>query len=151
MLWRRIIENDYLIFAIRIIVGSIFIYASIDKIIAPAQFARIVYNYHLVPGTAINFFALILPWVEFICGLSLIIGIWIRGASLLANFLILIFIVALSINLFRGVDIECGCFSVSSKAKTNIISLLIRDIGLMALTVILWHSRPKRFLLQRDK
>ena len=31
--------------------------------------------------------------------------------------------------LFRGVDLECGCFTVSARAKSNALELLLRDIG----------------------
>lgn len=147
--WKKIINNDYLILLVRIAVGAIFIYASINKITNPAQFARIVYNYHLVPSDLINIFALILPWVEIAAGICIMLGIWKEGGILLANLLVLSFIIALSINLARGVNLECGCFTVSSKAKSNIISLLIRDFGLLALTAYLYLISRTRFCLIR--
>ena len=51
----KFLQNDYLGLIVRLTIGVIFIYASIDKIGAPAQFARIVYNYHFLPGSLINF------------------------------------------------------------------------------------------------
>jgi len=148
---KKTIDNDYLNLIVRLAVGAIFIYASIDKIASPAQFARIVYNYHLVPADLINIFALLLPWVELFAGLTIILGFWKEGGILLANLLVLSFIIALAINLFRGVNIECGCFSVSSKAKSNIINLIIRDLGLLALTFYLYFSRSSRFVLERSR
>jgi len=147
--WKNILNNDYLSLLIRIAVGAIFIYASIDKITHPAQFARIVYNYHLVPSDFINIFALFLPWVELAAGICIIMGIWKEGGVLLANLLVLSFIIALSINLARGVNLECGCFTVSSKAKSNIISLLARDFGLLTLTVYLFINSRTKFCLIR--
>ncbi|MEW6015119.1 MAG: MauE/DoxX family redox-associated membrane protein [Candidatus Zixiibacteriota bacterium] len=144
---RRFLDNDYLTLLIRLIVGGIFIYASLDKITNPAQFARIVYNYHLLPATLINIFALMLPWVELLCGIFLVVGYKQEGSVLILNLLVLAFIAALTVNLFRGVNIECGCFTVSSKAKSNIIDLLLRDIGLLALTLYLFFSRSRRFAL----
>ncbi len=144
---RKFLDNDYLSLLLRLFVGVVFIYAAIDKIVNPAQFARIVYNYHLLPGSLINFFALLMPWVEVTCGVSLIIGVLSRGGVLLANLLTISFIMALGINLFRGVDIECGCFTVSSKAKGGILELLIRDIGLLILTTYLYINRSTRFCL----
>ncbi len=144
---RRFLDNDYLTLLIRLIVGGIFIYASLDKITNPAQFARIVYNYHLLPAAMINIFALMLPWVELLCGIFLVVGYKQEGSVLILNLLVLAFIAALTVNLFRGVNIECGCFTVSSKAKSNIIDLLLRDIGLLALTLYLFFSRSRRFAL----
>jgi uncharacterized membrane protein YphA (DoxX/SURF4 family) len=146
-LWNKLAGSDYLALSVRIFVGAIFIYASIDKISNPAQFARIVYNYHLVPTELINLFALLLPWIELMAGIFIIIGIYKDGAVLLASLMVLSFIIALSINLLRGINIECGCFSVSSKATSNIISLLIRDVGLLVLTIYLYFSKSKRFSL----
>lgn len=144
---RKFLDNDYMTLIVRLVVGGIFIYASLDKITTPAQFARIVYNYHLLPSSLINIFALVLPWVELICGIFLIVGFKQKGSILILNLLVLTFIVALTINLFRGVNIECGCFTVSSKAKSSIIDFLLRDIGLLALTLYLLVSRSRRFAI----
>ena len=48
----------------RILLGLIFIIASIDKIIDPAGFARDISNYHFVPFGFENIIAIILPWLE---------------------------------------------------------------------------------------
>ncbi len=138
-------HNDYINLIIRLFIGVVFVYASIDKIADPGQFARIVYNYHLVPGALINVFALILPWVEMLCGISLILGIYKEGSVLLLNLLVLVFLIGITVNLFRGVNLECGCFTVSSKAQESTLGLLFRDLGLLVLTVYLFFSRSKRF------
>lgn len=143
--WNKFLHNDYLNLLVRIAVGAIFIYASFDKIFNPGQFARIVYNYHLLPTDFINIFALILPWVELICGISIILGIYKEGGVLALNLILVSFIIALGVNLIRGVDIECGCFTVSSKAKGGILGLLIRDLGLLVLTIYLFFNRSPRF------
>ena len=61
-------------FVLRLIIGGTFVYAALDKIMHPDQFARIIYNYHQVPGQLINIFALFLPWVEIISGVLIIVG-----------------------------------------------------------------------------
>lgn len=143
----KFLHNDYLSLLTRLVVGGIFIYASLDKITHPSDFARIVYNYHLVPGNLVNLVAIILPWVELICGISVILGIYKEGGILIISFLTAVFILAIGINVIRGVDLECGCFTVSSKARGNALSLLFRDIGLLALCVYVWVNRSKRFFL----
>ena len=138
-------HNDYLNLFVRLFVGIVFIYASIDKIADPGQFARIVYNYHMIPGTLINIFALILPWVELLCGIALILGIYKDGSVLLLNLLVLAFLIGITVNLFRGVNLECGCFTVSSKATESSLELLFRDLGLLVLTLYLFFSKSKKF------
>ena len=147
----RFLQNDYLGLIVRLAVGIIFIYASIDKIGAPSQFARIVYNYHFLPGSLINIFALILPWIEIVCGILLIVGIYKEGSILILNLMIIAFIIAIGVNLFRGISLECGCFSVSSKAKGSALNLLFRDIGLLILGIYAYFNRSQRFTLVKAK
>ena len=147
---RGLLENSWLGVASRLVVGGIFIYASIDKIIQPDQFARIIYNYHLVPAPLINLAALLLPWVEFGAGLFLVLGIWPRAAGCFLTGLVVVFIAALSVNWVRGVDLACGCFTVSAEASGAIGSLILRDLLLLlpALQATFW-ARPRAWLTDR--
>jgi len=147
----KFLQNDYLGLIVRLTIGVIFIYASIDKIGAPAQFARIVYNYHFLPGSLINFFALVMPWIEIICGILLIAGIYKEGSILILDLMIIAFIIAIGVNLFRGINLECGCFSVSSKAKDSALDLLLRDIGLLVLGIYAYLNRSQRFSLMKTR
>ena len=144
------LRNPWLGVVSRLIVGGIFVYASLDKIVHPEQFARIVFNYHLVPAPLINLFALVLPWVELGAGIHLVLGIWPRAAGTVLSALIVVFIVALSINWFRGVSLECGCFTVSGSARSGISSLLWRDVILFLLALqATFLAAPRAWLTDR--
>ena len=67
----------------RLIIGSVFIYAAIDKILDPYTFAADIRNYQILPDMFSNMLALILPWIELYCGLFLILGFYIRTSALL--------------------------------------------------------------------
>jgi putative oxidoreductase len=140
---KRILSNKYLVFVFRLIVGGIFIYASIDKITHPEQFARIVYNYKILPHFAINLFAIILPWLELVCGLFLIFGIMTRSSALVISILLVLFIIALSINILRGVDLSCGCFTTNLANKERISSIIWRDLVLviLSLEILFFYGR----------
>ena len=58
------------ILIMRFLLGFIFIYASYEKILDPAKFARDISNYHVVPFGLENTIAIILPWLELIIGLG---------------------------------------------------------------------------------
>lgn len=148
---KKFLSNDYLTLLCRIIFGSIFIYASLDKIAHPDQFARIIYNYHLVPGSLINLCALILPVTEFLAGAFLILGILYRGSLNYLVILMVIFMIAIGVNVIRGVNLECGCFTVSSKAKNAGIELIIRDIIMLIPGLILMISESTRWMPGRHK
>jgi uncharacterized membrane protein YphA (DoxX/SURF4 family) len=98
---------------LRLFLGVVFVYASFDKILRPAAFAEIIYNYQILPDPLINIASIFLPWLELLLGLLLIFGFWLPGAVLIANALFLVFFATLIFNSARGLDIDCGCFSVS--------------------------------------
>lgn len=128
-LLKTVLANSWLELAARWILGITFIYASYDKILAPADFAKIIYGYELFPYDAINLIAIILPFIELISGLTLILGIYPRSAVLIINGMLLAFIIVLSINLIRGHEFECGCFSVKKAGYLSTAEpMLIRDI-----------------------
>ena len=108
---RSILQNSWIELAARWILGLTFIYASYHKILAPADIAKIVYGYDLFPNGAINLIAIVLPFIELIAGLALILGIYPRSAILIINGMLVAFIIVLSINLIRGHEFDCGCFS----------------------------------------
>jgi uncharacterized membrane protein YphA (DoxX/SURF4 family) len=134
----RVISDRRVVLIFRLVLGFTLIYASLDKIANPDQFARIVYNYRILPEFLINVFAVTLPWVELVTGLFLIFGVFTESASLLASFLFVVFIIAISINLLRGIDLNCGCFSTDPGGKKEGANLLIRDFIYLYLGIMVF-------------
>jgi len=127
--------------AARLIMAGIFIYASIDKIAHPAAFAKDVYNYQILPDALINLTALVLPWLELLLGLCLLIGVWMPGAVLSANGLLLVFLAALLFNMARGLDVNCGCFSAGSDTPAMSAGwYLLRDTLFLAVGLFLFYA-----------
>jgi uncharacterized membrane protein YphA (DoxX/SURF4 family) len=146
----KIVSNKYLIVAIRLVLGIVFIYAAIDKIAHPGDFAQNIYNYRMLPAGFINFMALTLPWLEVICGALIIVGIFIRGSAFLIGFMLLIFIIAISFALVRGLDISCGCFSQEGGHGVA-VDLLVRDILMFAgALLVLYFPGPALSLARRS-
>jgi hypothetical protein len=90
----------------------------------------------MVPDIFINISAMILPWLEVFLGVFLILGIWMPGTVILYNLLMMIFITALTINVFRGLDVNCGCFSTDSGESIN-MGTILRDIVFLAMSLYL--------------
>ena len=129
------------VLAARLILSSIFIYASLDKIAHPAAFAKDVYNYQILPDALINLTALVLPWLELLLGLCLLAGIWLPGAVLTVNGLLLVFLAALVFNLARGLDVNCGCFGAGGLGPSmSTGGYLLRDMAFLALGGFLFFS-----------
>ena len=132
----------------RTILGIVFIYASIDKVLHPEAFARAVYNYQILPDFLINLAAIILPWLELILGLFLIIGLFREGSACVASLLLVVFFGAIVFNLARGLDIHCGCFRTSTDSTNNAPMgwYVLRDgLFLLSAFYLLYHTfRQKR-------
>jgi uncharacterized membrane protein YphA (DoxX/SURF4 family) len=124
--------------AARVLLGCIFIAASIDKAIHPEPFARAVYNYRLLPDAAVNVVALWLPWLELVGGVLLVIGVWVRGSIVVLIGLLVVFLGALGFNLARGLDVACGCFSTRSRDPVTVFTLLRDSLFLLVAVYLFW-------------
>jgi uncharacterized membrane protein YphA (DoxX/SURF4 family) len=119
----------------RLLLGVIFIAASIDKIAHPAEFAGIVQNYQILPDRMVNIVAVVLPWLEVIVGALILCGWWLPGATILANLLLVVFLSALASAVARGIDVHCGCFSARVSGPTHMSWYLARDVFFLLLGV----------------
>jgi len=93
----------------RLILGTVFLWASFDKIFDPASFAKNISNYHVVPFGLENSIAIILPWLEFLIGTGMILGIMVDGSIMISAFLLILFNILIAQAILRGFNIECGC------------------------------------------
>ena len=117
--FKKLMRNPWIGRAARLILGSVFIYAGYHKILAPDEFAQIVYGYDLFPNEAINLIAIIIPFIELMSGIALIMGIYTRPASIIIIGMLTAFVIAISINIIRGHEFDCGCFSSQASQSTN--------------------------------
>ena len=139
-----LLRHPALHWVLALALGGVFLYASYDKILQPAEFAKIVYHYQVIgpsdtlPPRVPNLLAVTLPWVEALLGVCLIVGLWRREAATLSAALLLVFVVAVSSALLRGIDIQnCGCFSVSAEGRRAGLQLILGDLALLAGALIL--------------
>lgn len=121
----------------RLLLGLVFVYASYDKILQPQAFALAVFNYQIAPDWAVNLIALILPWLELLLGLCLLFGVWLPGATIFGNGLLVFFLGALVFNQIRGLDIHCGCFSTEIQEGAAGLGTVLRDFGFLAMSLYL--------------
>ena len=121
----------------RILLGAVFVYASWGKIFDPVAFARIIANYQIVSPGMGHLTALFLPYLEMVCGVCLIINRWPRGSALLVAGMMVVFMTALGYNIYRGIDVDCGCFTLTEGATGNMWLSLVRDIFLLAMAVVI--------------
>jgi putative oxidoreductase len=132
----------YLWRIVDLIVGGIFIYAGVIKVLDPVQFANDIDNYKTLPWFVSVRLALYLPWLEIFCGLAVIFRFLYRGGLSILTALIAVFIGATVAAKMRGLDITCGCFGHASK-NWNFSTHLILDL-LILLVALTLFSRAWR-------
>ncbi len=146
---KNILSNQYLLFLFRIILGLLFTYSGIIKIIDTPGFANSILNYKLLPDLLINFLAIILPWIELTAGLLLLLGISVKENIFIINILLVVFIIAIMINLLRGLDINCGCFGTLNGTKIGFTKLSENCI-LLVMGIFLMLFDSKIFTLKEN-
>ncbi|MFW6323837.1 MAG: MauE/DoxX family redox-associated membrane protein [Desulfovibrionales bacterium] len=127
-------------FLLQIIFGVLFLWSGVVKALEPAAFSSTIATYGILPGSLINAAAIFLPWIEIAAGAALFTGRFAPGALLILNLLLVVFLGALSLNIFNGVNASCGCFSIDP-AGASMREALIRNIVLLCLgSLLMWQS-----------
>jgi len=129
--------KDYLYLIFRVGLGVLFVYASLDKIWNPGLFAVSIANYKLLPLPLLHITAIILPWLEFFCGLALIFNYRARAANLIIGGMLGVFTLAIIISMFRGLDFNCGCYSQSTSESNIGLGKVLNNLQLIFVSLIL--------------
>jgi uncharacterized membrane protein YphA (DoxX/SURF4 family) len=123
-----------------LVLGGIFIYAAVGKILYPADFSEAIANYQMAPVKANNFIAITLPWVELVAGLLLFNGFKTQSANAIILLCLCIFSFGAFFALVRGLDINCGCFTEASR-RVGLI-FLAEEAGMffMSLSILFFDK-----------
>ena len=135
--------RKYLEIIIRLVLGFIFLYASLDKIIYPQKFAEVIYNYRLMPIELLNICAIIVPWVEAFIGVSLLIGYRVDVSALMLSVITFFFILMIISAIVRGLNIECGCFSLDAEGSLVSWKRVIEDVFILVGGIFLLLNKKK--------
>ncbi len=136
----------------RVILGVILIYASIDKIVHQAEFAKAIGNYNVLPFGLENLLGIVLPILELLVGTCLVLGIMLDGSAIIAAGMMIVFIIALSQAMIRGIDINCGCFKVTVENAGQQVGIrrIIEDFLFLGMSLMVlsrgerkWELYPK--------
>ena len=131
-----------LLLLFRVIVGGVFIWAGVLKIIDPLGFAQSIENYQVVSRELAFLVALVLPWIEALSGAFLIFGLLRRSSALLISLQLIGFMGLVAFALARGIDTSCGCFGSFSRRAD--LFLILTDAVLLALVLVVFFARPAR-------
>lgn len=128
---------------VRIILGGLFVYAGVRKVIDPIGFLEAIRSFRILQDPWAAWVAMGLPWLEIAAGLGLVCGKFYQGALLVINALLVVFLGGILSAWARGLDIDCGCFG-SSKAEVQYWDIVLRDLVMLAAGAWLWWCASKR-------
>jgi putative oxidoreductase len=121
-------SRRYVVVAVCVALAAIFIYAGIDKIRDPLQFADSIYAFEILPVAFINLLALGLPPFEIMSGALLLVPPTRRFGALAVVLCSVVFMSALGSALLRGLTLDCGCFGAGAPSRPRMWLELGLDI-----------------------
>ena len=126
----------------RLAVGGLFLAACIAKIRNPELFALAVDRYRILPGEWVNAVAIVMPWIELTAGLAVLAASarWRAAGALIITGMLAVFTVAISLNLLRGIEASCGCFSTRADAVVSDGWNLVRNCTLIWLSLAVFFD-----------
>jgi putative oxidoreductase len=140
-------RRDYAVLAVSLALAAIFVYAGVDKIRDPLQFADSIAAFAILPAVLINLLAMGLPPFEIACGL-LILGPRTRRIGALAVAVVcVVFITALSSALLRGLTLDCGCFGPGAPSRPRMWAELGLDVVLFSGALFVYLRSISRLAL----
>lgn len=137
--------RPWLTVALRLILGGVLLVAGAIKLPDPGASVRAVRAYQLLPEAIVPTVGFVLPLAEVVLGVLLIIGLFIKWASLLGGLLMLAFIIGISSAWARGLSIDCGCFGGGgevAQGQSKYLQEIARDTGLLlaAAFLVVWPA-----------
>lgn len=98
----------------RFAIAGLFLFAAYQKLFAPdsgpQKFALAIHSFKVLPDHLVLLATGAIPWLEVICGILLLCGVWTRAAATLLALLLIGFTAAVISVLARGLPVSCGCF-----------------------------------------
>jgi len=131
-----ILRARSIVFAIRAVLGAIFLYAGIIKAGASEQFAMALVPFTFFPAAWIGTFAVVLAWTEITAGVLILLPrVHAVGTTLIA-LLSILFIATLAWALFNGLIVDCACFGADETPSAfKMFAAIARDALLLLLAV----------------
>lgn len=115
--------------------------AGVAKVANIADFRSAVSNYGLVPASLVRPLARAIPSVEILAAALLLVGVLPHLVGLGAAALLLVFTVAVVINLARGRVLDCGCFGSAAPRRLTWWTVA-RNLALVGMALGVFGGRP---------
>lgn len=133
---RRTVWLRQFFHACRILLGGVFVFSAIPKILLTELFAQSLYDTGVASIVPAGVLIYAVPAIELTVGCLLLIGGPLLGAALLWSTVLLVgFTFFQSYLIVWGVEAACGCFDPTSQESAGWMGWL-RTLGLLIVSVI---------------
>ena len=144
-----------LVLVFRVILGALFIFAAVMKLSSPASFALAIAAFKIIPEHAdhvTKLAAYAVPWIELVCGVCLILGLWARSAALVLCLMLVAFIAMILSTMARGMDVSCSCFGKFELPCTGPVGWchIVRNAVLLAVAAFVLRKGPGSLAVDRE-
>jgi uncharacterized membrane protein YphA (DoxX/SURF4 family) len=133
-------------------IGGVFCYAGMVKLMDPKSFAKIISQYDLIPEVLLAPVAIGLPIFEVLAGLGLILNI--RGSLTAIFSMLVLFVFVLWYGILNDLSIDCGCFTPEEIAgHDNLKRAFYRDLWMIGAVLFMYlqrYARSDRTMSQRS-
>lgn len=133
--WHRV--RPWVTTVARLVLAGVFGYSGLHKLLRPADSVVAVEAYRILPEALVDPVAYGQPIIELSLAGLLLAGLGTRIVSGATGLLLVVFIAAVASAWARGLTIDCGCFGgggAVDQDQTDYLRVILRDIGLIALT-----------------
>lgn len=131
-------------FIVRVSIGALFVVAGALKAGHFNDLAAAIAGFRLLPQAVIGPLAVILPFFEIGLGIYLILGLFTRGAAVVAALQLLVYSAAIASAVIRHIPANCGCFGPQDSAPADWPHVFV-DAALAAVCAFLAWRAPGLF------
>jgi uncharacterized membrane protein YphA (DoxX/SURF4 family) len=144
----------------RLGLGGVYLWYGWNKVAEPVAFLKALRAYEMLPLDPpqwLNLTAVVLPWLEVVCALCVLAGLWLRAAggillAMTAAFTVAVTVRAIDLAAVSGeglcaVVFDCGC----GVGEVRYCAKLAENLGLLLLASVVATSRARALALARPR
>lgn len=131
------------LFSMRMILGGVFSFSAWSKIMAPQALADAIVGFEIIPESIALEAAIMLIWLELICGIFMILGLWARATVIVITGMLTLFEIGLISVVVRGIEVNCGCFGQFSEMAVGWDTIIRNMVQLVFCASLLYYGSWK--------
>jgi uncharacterized membrane protein YphA (DoxX/SURF4 family) len=136
--------HPYLIVVARLMLGAMWIVASVAKLIQGTPMAEIVKRFGVRPAWLTTGLGAAMAYIELALGTMLVLGQWTAVVAKLSIILLLAFTIVVSVNLLRNNRLRCNCFGQIGSGHISWWTA-VRNLALLGVAAIV-VTHPSGYL-----